>query len=83
VHLLGTLRASCVARRGSVKGVKTLIRGSWRSGRVVTWRLSRAGSPPLCLFSRGLARRYVLMVHARARIPKAAGGRKNRFGKSV
>jgi hypothetical protein len=34
---------------------------------VVTWRLVREGSPPLCLFGRGLARRYVLLRFTRAR----------------
>lgn len=48
----------------------------------MSWRLSRAGSPPLCLFGRGLARRYVLLVHARARISKAAKGCKSRANRT-
>jgi hypothetical protein len=43
---------------------------------VTSW-LIRDGPPPLCLLGRGLARRYVFLVHARAQIPEAAGGRKN------
>jgi len=62
----------------SVKGAKTLIPGSKRSGSVVTSRQIRVGSPPLCLFGRGSARWYVYLVHARAQLPETAERRKNR-----